>query len=167
MNNIYLIGFMGAGKTTVGKELSERLGRKLLDTDQCIVEQEGMSIAEIFEKRGEKCFRDAETACIKSLGAEENCVISCGGGVVLREENVAAMKRTGVIVLIEASVEVILERVSRNSNRPLLEGKKNIADIQAMMDARLPHYRSAADIIVYSDEGSASRVAEDIVARIP
>ncbi|MBQ7677431.1 MAG: shikimate kinase [Lachnospiraceae bacterium] len=166
MNNIFLIGFMGVGKSTVGWELARLLHRRFIDSDQYLTQQQKMSISEIFAAYGEEHFRAVETACIRELSAMKRCVISCGGGVVLRGENVAAMKEGGVIVLLEASPEAILERVSRNNRRPLLEGKKNIEDIREMMDARLPFYQRAADHVVRSEQKTTKDVAKEIADRL-
>ena len=157
---------MGAGKSTVGWELARLLHRTLIDSDKFIVQTAEMSIPEIFKSRGEAYFRSLETDCIRELSEQKRRVISCGGGVVLRRENVDVMKKGGTIVLLEASPEVILERVSRNNHRPLLEGRKNIDDIKKMMDDRLPHYREAADITVRSEIQGTKDVARQIARRL-
>ncbi len=166
MNNIFLIGFMGAGKSTVGWELAHLLHRTMIDSDRYLVKKAKRSIASIFEEKGEAYFRDLEAACMRELANQENRVISCGGGVAMRQENVDTMRKGGKIVLIEAKPETILERVSRNNNRPLLEGRKNIAFIRQMMDERLPYYEKAADVTVCSDEGSAREVAIEIAKKL-
>ncbi len=166
MNNIFLIGFMGVGKSSVGWELAHLVHRTMLDSDRYLVKKAGRSIPAIFKEDGEAFFRSLETDCIRELAAQENRVISCGGGVALRQENVDLMRAGGTIVLIEAKADVILERVSRNNNRPLLEGKKNILDIQKMMDERLPYYRKAADVTVFSEEATVKEIAEEIAGKL-
>ena len=108
---IYLIGFMGVGKSTVGKGLSERLEYELIDTDELIEEKEGLSISSIFEKKGEDYFRELETDTIKELSSSDNIVVSCGGGIIKNEENVKLMKDSGRVILLTASPESIYERV--------------------------------------------------------
>lgn len=166
MNNIFLIGFMGSGKSTVGWELARLLHRRFIDTDQYLTKREKMSISAIFETYGEEHFRRLETKYVRELSKMKRCVIPCGGGVVLREENVEAMKAGGRVVLLEASPEAILDRVRRNNRRPLLEGKKNIDDIVKMMDARLPYYRDAADVTVRSELKTTGDVAKEIADRL-
>jgi shikimate kinase len=162
MENIFLIGFMGTGKTTVAKCLNRKYDMEIIDMDAAIEEAEGMSISEIFEKKGEEYFRDLETTMIMDLQDKDNTVVSCGGGVVLRAENVESMKKSGKIVLLEASPETILERVVRNNKRPLLEGHKNIKDISDMMEARRPRYEAAADIVVNVDGKTVAGVCRAI-----
>ncbi len=166
MNNIFLIGFMGAGKSSIGWELAHLLHRTMIDSDRYLVKKAHKSIPAIFREDGEDYFRKLETDCIRELAEQENRVIPCGGGVVLRKENVEAMKAGGTIVLIEAGAETILERVSRNNNRPLLEGRKTLGDIKEMMDGRLPFYREAADVTVFSDRGTVKEVAVEIAEKL-
>ena len=103
MRNLFIIGYMGTGKSTVAKILSEKHGWDLLEMDEMIVQQEGMSIPDIFETHGEEHFRDIESNLIKDICLQENKVVSCGGGVVLRSQNVDAMKKSGIIVLLSAN----------------------------------------------------------------
>ena len=119
-HNILLIGFMGAGKSTVSTYLSKILASPQVEMDEEIVKKEGMSINKIFEEYGETYFRNCETNLLIELQKKNNQIISCGGGVALRDENVAEMKKNGKVVLLTASPEVILERVKDNDDRPLL-----------------------------------------------
>lgn len=165
--NVYLVGFMGCGKSTIAKELSKKLRMDMIDTDDAIVEREGISIPDIFEKCGEAGFRDIETDTLRDLSSQGNKVIACGGGIVLRDENIRIMKRYGVVVLLTAKAENVLKRVSGDTGRPLLKGKMNVNDIQAMMDARSERYKRAADYTVETDDKPVNKVVVDILHTIP
>ena len=162
MNNIYLVGFMGCGKSAIGRVLARMTYRRFMDTDALIVEQEGMPISQIFEEKGEAYFRRVETEVLKKLTKEKKRIISCGGGVAMRTENVEEMRRGGHIVLLSAKPETILKRVARDENRPLLKGRKTIEGITELMEARLPHYQAAADITVATDDRSMEDIAAEI-----
>ncbi len=162
--HIFLIGFMGSGKSTVSEALREKTGAEVIDTDARIVENEGMAINEIFAQKGEAYFRDLETSLLETLAKEAPQIVSCGGGMILREGNVALMKASGVIVLLSATPETILERVKDNDDRPLLRGHMNIPDITELMEARKPRYLAAADKTVTVDGKAPSAIAEEILA---
>ncbi len=164
MRHLFLIGFMGTGKSTIATELSARLGRRQLEMDALLVEEAGMPISEVFEKYGETHFRDMETALVRRLCEEtgEGAVVSCGGGAVLREENVAMMKSAGKIVLLTASPETILERVSGNNDRPVLNGHMNVEYIRELMEKRRACYEKAADVVVTTDGKSVAQICEEI-----
>ncbi|MBQ8803430.1 MAG: shikimate kinase [Tyzzerella sp.] len=163
MKNIFLIGFMGCGKSTVASYMAQNYGMEVMEMDQLIVEREGMSIPEIFEKHGEEYFRTVETNLLIEIQSLENKVVSCGGGVVLREQNVAEMKKSGRIVLLTAKPETILERVKDDDNRPLLRGNKNVAFISGMMEKRRPKYEAAADVVIQTDGKSAEEICKEIL----
>lgn len=163
MKHLFLIGFMGAGKTSVSQALGKTLGWKVVEMDQHIAAQEGMSISDIFAQKGEPYFRACETAVLESFAQSEPCVVSCGGGVPMREENVAAMKRSGTVVLLTARPEVILERVKDDHNRPLLEGHKDIPYITALMEQRRPKYEAAADLVVDTSDIPVEEVCQEIL----
>ncbi len=160
--NIFLIGFMGAGKSTVSRALKSILGMRRIEMDRAIEEQEGISISRIFAEKGEEYFRRKETEFLCSLPAGENLVVSCGGGVPMRPANVQAMRERGAIVWLTACPETILKRVGKSHNRPLLEGHKNIDYIRKMMDERKPFYTDAADLIVSTDDRTAAQIAREI-----
>lgn len=160
--NIVLIGFMGTGKSTVSDYLHTAYDMETADTDQMIEEREGKSISAIFSENGEEYFRNLETELLMELQARENTVISCGGGAALRERNVQEMKKIGKIVLLSASPEVILQRVSENDDRPLLRGNKNVEFISQMMEQRRGKYEAAADLTI--DTGS--RTIEEVCTEI-
>lgn len=166
MKNIFLIGFMGSGKSTVASCLSKDYGMEIIEMDQIIVEREGMSIPDIFAQKGEPYFRDAETNLVIEIQSEENKVVSCGGGVVLREKNVEEMKKSGKIVLLNAKPETILERVKADDNRPLLHGNKNVEFISNMMEQRRLKYEGAADFVVQTDGKTADVICKEIIEKI-
>lgn len=164
--NIVLIGFMGTGKTTVANALKERFGMEIIEMDQIIAEREGMSIPEIFQVHGEPYFRDAETNLLIELQQRQNAVISCGGGTPLREVNVAEMKKNGKVVLLTAEPETVFERVKDSHDRPVIENNKNIPYITELMEQRWPKYEAAADIIIHTDNKSASEICEEIALKV-
>lgn len=166
MKNILLIGFMGCGKSTVSKVISRRYMMDVVEMDTLIEEREGLSIPDIFEKKGEAYFRELETGLLKELRGASNTVISCGGGAPLREENAACMKAIGVTVLLTASADIILERVSRNNKRPLLENNKNTEYITKMMEERRERYEAAADIIINTDNKTVDYVCDEIICAL-
>ena len=128
--NILLIGFMGTGKSTISRRLHKLLKMREVDTDAIIVEREGMSISDIFAEKGEEAFRNMETDLLRELKKERNLIISCGGGMALRDENAAIMKEAGTVVWLTAKPETILKRVEHDDRRPLLRGNKNVPFIE-------------------------------------
>ena len=164
--NIVLIGFMGAGKSTVSDYLSTMFAMDIVEMDQEISEREEMSIPDIFETYGEEYFRNLETELLVELQTRKNTVISCGGGAALRSENVEAMKKNGRVVLLTASPEVIFERVKDNDERPLLEGRKGVREIAGLMEGRRERYEAAADIVVKTDHKTVLQVCEELVQRL-
>ncbi len=166
MKNIFLIGFMGSGKSTVSSMLSEKLNVKQAEMDEIIVQEQGMPITEIFEKFGETHFRDIETDLVKRLQEQNGVVVSCGGGAVLREENRNMMKEAGVIILLTAKPETILERVKDSTNRPILNGNMNVEYIAGLMEKRRACYEDAADFIVATDGKGCEEICEEILAKI-
>ncbi|MCD8346798.1 MAG: shikimate kinase [Lachnospiraceae bacterium] len=164
--NIFLIGFMGAGKSTVARELRDHYGMRLIEMDEQIEAEEGRPISQIFAESGEAYFRTLETQLLLSLEHESNTVVSCGGGVPLREENVAAMRLSGTIVYLCAAPETIYERVKDFHTRPLLEGNMNVEYIKNLMAQRIPKYQSAADITVTADGSDVRAVCEEILRNV-
>ena len=167
MNNLFLIGFMGAGKSSVSAGLGRMLGREVVEMDERIAAREGMSIPELFAQKGEPYFRACETALIKSFAQGAPRIVSCGGGVPLREENVAAMRESGTVVLLTASPEVILERVKDSDERPLLQGHKDVPYIAALMEQRRPKYEAAADITVDTSRLNIEEVCRQVLRQVP
>jgi len=141
--NIYLVGFMGTGKTSVGKELAKKTKRHFVDLDELIEFKVKRSIADIFSKSGEPNFRKIESRALKQVSREKNFVVGCGGGIVLDKNNIKVMKKTGLVVCLKASPQIILKRVCGCSHRPLL----NVADqkerIMHLLKLRSPYYALA------------------------
>lgn len=161
--HIYLIGFMGTGKSTVSRELQKLLRAEEIEMDEWIVQESRMSIPEIFEKFGEENFRERETQMVKKIAAMEPAIVSCGGGAVLRGENVAQMKQSGIIVLLTATPQTVYERVRRNKNRPVLNGNMNVDYISQLMEKRRSCYEEACDVTVATDGKTPHQIADEIL----
>jgi shikimate kinase len=164
MKNIVLTGFMGAGKTAVGRELTHILGWKIIDVDDEIVKAQDMTINEIFSKFGEPAFRDMETETIRKVARNRNVIISTGGGAVLRQENMDILREDGVIICLWASPETILKRTGRNSERPLLQVEDPLKRIKELLEYRRPFYEKA-DIMIDTEEKTPFCIAEEILER--
>lgn len=160
--NIYLIGFMGAGKSSVSRAMAEMSGLEEVDMDAAIVSREGMMIPEIFEKKGEEYFRKAETEVLKELAGKQGVIVSCGGGTILKEENRKLMKKSGEVVFLSASPETIYERVKNGRNRPLLNGHMNVEYIRGLMEERMPSYQQAKTMEIITDGKLPQKIAEEI-----
>lgn len=164
---IYLIGFMGTGKTSTGKELAKLTGRKMLDTDKLIVKQEGRSIPDIFDDLGESGFRDIETGVFEKLSTDKNeFVISCGGGAPLRKKNTDFMKKNGVVVRLTATAQSVYNRVKNDTNRPLLQSDDPMERIKSLMAEREDAYSAAADITISTDDKSPKQVASEVLSSL-
>jgi len=163
MRNIVLVGFMGTGKTTVGKLLAEKTGMPLVDMDSLIVERAGKSINDIFADEGEPHFRTLERALTKELSAQDGQIISTGGGIVLNPDNIADFEKTGLVVCLLASAETVLERVRHDSSRPLLAGDKE-AKIVELLETRKPLYESISHHIDTTGRPSPQPTAAEIIA---
>lgn len=164
--NIVLIGFMGTGKSTVSELLKRRFAMEVVEMDQIIEERQEMSISDIFATYGEEYFRDLETNLLIEMQSKKNMVISCGGGVPMRERNVIEMKKNGRVVLLTAKPETILNRVKNNHDRPLLEGNKNVDFIADLMEKRREKYQTAADIVIETDGKSGLEICEELVKKL-
>lgn len=159
--NLYLVGFMGTGKSTVGRAVAARLGFRLLDSDHEIERAQGRTITEIFAQSGEPAFRAMEKAFIEGGHPGERTVISCGGGLVVQPGMLEALQSRGVVVCLHASLETVLARTSRNRNRPLLEVENPEDRIRTLYAAREPIYRRAGTMVL-----TDSRPLGDIVAHV-
>ena len=165
MKNIVLVGFMGTGKTEVGKILSKKLGYALIDADTEIEKRQNMAITEIFRQQGEPAFRDIEAEVIKQLSGLKKNVISTGGGAVLRQENIDNLRANGVIVCLSATPETILQRTSVNNDRPLLQTENPLQKIKELLEYRRPYYEKA-DIMIDTENKSPLEVAEEIIKAV-
>jgi shikimate kinase len=163
---IFLIGPMGAGKTTIGKLLASRLKLEFVDADKFIEDVTGANIPWIFDVEGESGFRDRETRAIDELTQREKVLLATGGGAVIREENRQLMKQRGVVVYLYASVEQQVERTSRDRNRPLLQNDNPAETLRNLFTIRDPLYRDVADLVVATDNRHPSAVARDICEKI-
>lgn len=157
---------MGCGKSTAALLLKENYKMDLAEMDQLIAEREGLSIPAIFEKHGEEYFRAAETELLRELCQRDNTVISCGGGVAMRECNVELMRGSGRIILLTATPRTILYRLKDNHDRPLLEKNKSEEAIEALMESRRPRYEAAADVVINTDGKSPEEICRLIMDAI-
>lgn len=163
---IFLVGPMGAGKSTIGRLLASELNLSFRDSDRVIEERTGADIPWIFDMEGEEGFRERETAVLVELAAETDVVIATGGGIILREENRAIMKSAGHVCYLTASIDQLVERTSRDKKRPLLQvenPRQKIIDLLALRD---PLYRAAADFIINTDRRSPKAVAQEIAGLV-
>ena len=162
MKNIVLVGFMGSGKTTVGKLIAEQTGMPLLDMDSMIVERTGKSINQIFADEGEAHFRQLERELVKELSAKQGQIISTGGGIVLNPDNIADFEKTGLVVCLLVDKETVLERIQHDTSRPLLAGDK-AARIIEILTARKALYESITHKIDTSGRPSPEPTAQEII----
>ncbi len=165
--SIALIGFMGTGKTVVGRILARKLGKEFIELDTLIEKKAGKSIPEIFRQDGEIVFRELEIEAAKAIADRVNVVIACGGGIVLNKINIDRLRKEGIIVCLIASPAVILRRTSGDKNgRPLLAVSDRARQIKEMMKFRRPFYERSADITIDTSRMSAQSVAERIIERL-
>ena len=163
MKRIVLMGFMGAGKTTIGKALAEKLSWDFIDTDAEIEKEQGRKISEIFETEGEQAFRDMETQLLKKLEkSEERFVLSIGGGMPVREENRELLRQIGTVVYLKATKEELVRRLSGDTSRPLLQGGALEEKVAALMAARESIYVETAHQEVVTDGKSVKELIEKI-----
>ena len=164
--NIVLIGFMGAGKSTISEFLKNSFAMEVIEMDQIIAKREGMTISDIFEVYGEQYFRNLETNLLIEMQSKTNVVISCGGGTPMRECNVVEMKKNGRVVLLTAKPETILNRVKDSHDRPLIENNKTVPFIADLMEKRREKYEAAADIIIETDGKDELQICEELILRL-
>lgn len=161
--NIVLIGMRGSGKTSAGRLLARKLGRRFIEMDEIITQKAGMSINEIVERQGWPEFRRIEAEVTRSVAALDNTVNATGGGAVTSEENLRALKANGKLVWLRARLQTLLERTRNDSSRPSLTGKPLAEDMAVTMKEREPVYQRAADLIVDTDGIPPEKVARTII----
>jgi shikimate kinase len=166
--NIGLIGFMGTGKTTIGRALANSIGRQFYDTDTLVESAIGKTIPQIFLEDGEGSFRKIESGVVKEVCEKEFAVISFGGGAILSKTNVEVIRKSSIVVLLKASVETILKRTASNSYRPLLNVEEDDAEsrIISLIKSRRVLYESAMDFAVEIDDLSIQQAVEEIIGRL-
>jgi shikimate kinase len=164
--NIFLVGMMGAGKTTLGRALAQRTGLEFIDTDRVLVERTGVPVATIFEIEGEDGFRRRESDVIAELAARERCIVATGGGAVLAEENRQVMRSAGTVVYLRARLESLWERTRHDTSRPLLATPDPRATLARILENRDPLYRDAAHLIVETGSQSAATLVNRVMAAL-
>lgn len=163
---IVLIGFMGAGKSSVGRTLARMTGLPRFDTDEMVAARFGFAVSEIFETRGEEAFRDAETDAVRELAGRRGAIITTGGGILLRPENADLVRGLGIVVHLEADEVTLFRRINRRGTRPLLRTENPRATLTELLRVRLPLYRAAADIEVDTSLLTHDEVAKRILNHI-
>lgn len=162
--NIVLIGYRGTGKSTVGRILADRLSRELVSTDAEIIKRTNRSIPDIVQQSGWNYFRDLESDVCRDLAARDGILIDTGGGIILRSENVAVLKKHGVVFWLVAGVPEIAARIGRDDQRPsLTEGKSFVEEIEEVLREREPKYRRAAHHLIQTDQRAPAEVADSIL----
>ena len=164
--NLFLVGPMGAGKSTIGRQLANALKLTFKDCDHEIINRTGASIPLIFEIEGEEGFRKRESKMLDELTQETDIIVATGGGAVLKEENRKYLMSRGTVIYLYASAEQLFQRTSRDKNRPLLQTDDPMAKIQELMSERDPLYREVSDLIIHTEDRSIRSVIKEIVARL-
>ena len=164
--NIFLVGMMGAGKTTLGKALAARLEREFVDTDRALVQRTGVPVATIFEIEGEEGFRRREAAVLDELCTHDGRVVATGGGVVLEERNRSRMRESGTVVYLRARLESLWERTRQDTTRPLLATPDPRSRLAQLLQEREPLYRDTAHVIVDTGSQSAATLVNRVLAAL-
>lgn len=164
-SNIVLCGFMGCGKTTVGKQLAKITNMEYIDLDQYIEQQQSTTISNIFAQHGEEYFRDLEHNAAKELSQKQGCIIAAGGGTLLYKRNVQALKQSGTVVLLNVPLNTIKHRLRYDKKRPLLQSPDKDKVMEEMYNSRLPLYRQASDVVINANK-SPLATAEEIKAQL-
>jgi 3-dehydroquinate synthase len=165
--NIFLVGLMGSGKTTIGRALAKRLNKRFVDADHEIEARTGATIPWIFEIEGEASFRQREADVIRDLTAQEGIVLATGGGAVLNEQSRQFLKERGTVIYLRASVNSILQRTSHDRNRPLLQTDDPKARIEELSQQRAPLYQEVAHIIIETGRPNVQSVVQTILGQLP
>ena len=165
-DNIFLVGSMGAGKSTIGKQLAKTLRKDFLDTDTEIERRTGVDIPYIFDLEGEEGFRRREQQVISELSQSRDVVMATGGGAILSSENRASLVARGLVVYLYAPLELLIERTSRDRNRPLLADGDPQEVMTKLLEERDPLYRQVADLVMETDQRSTRLVVKDLLNQI-
>ncbi|MDY6038043.1 MAG: shikimate kinase [Eubacterium sp.] len=163
MNNIYIIGFMGSGKSTLTLNIKKTTDKKALSTDTLIEEKAGISISNIFSKYGEDYFRKLEQEVLDKVSKSDNLIVDCGGGIPLCKENAELIKRSGKVIYLKASAPVIFNRLKNDNLRPLLQNKKSISEISDMLSQRELYYEKIADVTIDTDGLTPKEILEKTI----
>lgn len=166
VGNIFLVGPMGAGKSTIGRQLAKALHRKFYDSDKVIEQRTGVSISWIFEMEGEAGFRERETKAIEELTALENVVVATGGGAVLSAENRDFLRERGHVIYLSASTEQLYRRTARDKKRPLLQTGDRRKQIEQLLATRDPLYRDVADIVLKTGDQSIQHTVNEVIKKL-
>jgi len=164
--NVFLVGMMGAGKTTLGKSLARRVERRFIDTDKLLVERTGAPVATIFELEGEAGFRRRESTLLQELAHDEDCVVATGGGAILDAANRRVMRESGTVVYLRARVEHLWERTGHDTPRPLLANDDPKGTLERLLAERDPLYREAAHVIVDTGSQSAATILQRVLSAL-
>lgn len=165
--NIVLIGYRGAGKSAVARFLSQTLGKKAVSLDEEIKRTSGMSIPKLVEEKGWEYFRDVEQEIVREFCTQDNLIIDCGGGAILRPANVKQLRTNSRVVWLQASVGVIASRIGDSTERPaLVKGKTFIEEIAEVLSERSPLYDAAADFAIDTDKLNPEQVAHEIILKL-
>ncbi len=162
--NIFLVGPMACGKTTVGRHVAERLGREFFDSDEAVQRRTGLSVADIFAREGEKKFREYEAELIAKLTKKDGIVLATGGGAILAEENRRCLSERGTVVYLKTGVAAQLERIADDRERPLLKHGDKRATLEELGRRREKRYRQIADVTIDVDDKNVHDVADEIIA---
>lgn len=164
--NIFLIGLMGAGKTTIGRQIATELSLEFCDSDHEIEDRTGVTITHIFDIEGEAGFRKRETAMLDELTQQKGIVLATGGGAVLKPENRQFLMSRGTTIYLYANIDTLLERTSKDRNRPLLQTENPQAKLEELLEARDPLYRETADFIIDTGKDSVRLALKEILEKL-
>lgn len=166
MDNIFLVGMMGSGKSVTGKKLAEMLGYSFVDLDERIQQKNGRTITDIFQKEGENYFRDLESKVLEETAASKKQVVATGGGAVLRPGNVLSMQKSGKVIFLETSLNVLWERVKNKKDRPLLKGQDPFENLKKIFSERAETYKKSAELSVNTDGLTAEQAAKKVLEQL-
>jgi len=165
-SNIILVGFMGCGKSTIGRRVAQRLGCDFLDSDELVVAKAGKSISGIFADEGENRFREMETAELAALDDSRHFVLATGGGAILSEKNREILRKLGCVVWLHADLETLFERASRTKRRPLLEVENPRSTFASLLESRIPLYKEISDISLDATGLSHDQTVENLISQV-